>query len=94
MKVIHKMKVEITDEQTLFIKGTKVLHFANQNGNLCVWYETDSDLLDMLEMEYTLCIVGTGSPICFDEKNYWYDYVTTVQINGLVWHLYHKWAIG
>jgi len=84
MKTIWKYELEIKDVQDIEIpEGAKLLHIANQNGGLCVWFEVDQEARKKMN---TFAIVGTGN--AFDPKGF--EHIGSVIINPFVWHVFQK----
>lgn len=82
---IYKHTLEVTDSQVVRMsKGARLLHVAEQRGELCLWTLVDITAEDVSRYIY---IVGTGNPANVALTT---DYVGTAQMmNGaLVWHVF------
>lgn len=83
-------------------KNANVISVGHQNGMICLWAEVevenvaaspvteqeDSVVLGSQMSEREFRIVGTGHEIPFDIVSS--DYIGTVQVGPLVWHIYEK----
>ncbi len=60
---------------------SKILHVDNQNGQLCLWVEveTNSEVKSI-----NIAVIGTGNPI----PGYAKVYIGSAVINPFVWHVY------
>ena len=82
MKTIWKFPLEFTDEQDIEVPiGWKPLSVQIQVGRLNLWAEVDDEYRTQIQ---TIRIFGTGHPIDTDG----YTFFDTVQLDGLVWHIY------
>ena len=64
--------------------GYKILSFQLQNGKPVIWTLVDTNHAKDDELFF---IYGTGNPI--DNENvYLTVYIGTIQLDGLVWHLF------
>ena len=86
MNTIYKYPLEPRDEQAVRMpQGAVVLCAQVQNGQIClwarVWSESESEAR-------TFWIVGTGRPM--PESKRPPQYISTVQIDGFVWHIFEK----
>lgn len=84
MKKIYKYTLEVTDTQTLEMpNGSKLLTIQNQNNDIVLWVECDPNAK---LVNYNFLIIGTGFelPLLSNQQ----DYLDTVQIGRLVWHIY------
>lgn len=82
MRTIHKYPLAITDAQILPVQVNAMpLHVDNQNGQLTLWMEVDSDRAFLAKTVY---VVGTGNPIPRDAK----VYVGSAIVSPFVWHVY------
>jgi hypothetical protein len=87
MRTIHKHQLEITDEQTVNIKGFNgFLKVAEQEGNLCLWYLVNSE--DHYNYTYNINIVGTGHVITKSHIHQGSYLDSVVMGSGLVWHVF------
>ena len=84
MQTVYKYEMSPLIVQVIEIpSGGVCRHVGEQNGNICLWVEVDTDR-PMLDR--TLRIVGTGHPLPKDEE---LDFLGTVPMaNGLVFHIY------
>lgn len=84
MKTIWKFPLDLTDLQELDIPfGYKFLSAQMQNGKLCLWAEVNPAAM---KRKATIAIVGTGNPFPLGQ----FDFISTVQMGPLVWHIYEK----
>lgn len=91
MRTIHKITLEITDEQTLEMgKKDEILKIGEQNGRLCVWFLTHKIMTTLTgpRQKWRFYIFGTGHEITCKQEHY----VDTVQIGAFVWHVYMRRA--
>lgn len=89
MRTIHKQSLQIIDSRPLFVPAGSILRsFGNQRGQLCVWYECDTDVTDMVERR--IWIIGTGNRM----PSVPLDYLATVIIEPYVWHVYEQLPAG
>lgn len=83
---IFKYELKIDDEQILVMpKMAEILTVQIQNNKLCLWAIVNPNLNDE---NYVIEIYGTGHPfpsIGMAKRKY----ISTVQLNGLVWHIFH-----
>jgi len=84
MRVIYKYPLAITNVQPITIPEDHVLlKVAEQNGELFVWIEVDTDSADMTGH---FVIKGTGHEL----DMYGFHYLDSVLMsNGLVWHVFY-----
>lgn len=87
MKTIHKAIIDIQDYQELEFPALSILKWGVQNGNLVVWYLTDTDLPPSQRIKVKLCIIGTGNPIMLKKDEY-LTHLESLQIGPFVWHLF------
>ncbi len=86
MKTIHKYHLEIVDEQAIGMPaGAVVLSVQHQLGKLVLWALVDTT---MHERRRCFRVVGTGDP--FEGYTSDWRHVGTVQMNGLVWHVFER----
>jgi hypothetical protein len=86
VKVIYKYKLELLDDQTLMLPtGSIVLHFHEQNGNLCVWARHDPTAGGT--ETHRFYIVGTGN--LTNEFEPPTDYIGSAHVGEFVWHVFH-----
>jgi hypothetical protein len=85
MRVL-KQKLLIVDEQEISLTGlnAKPLSAQEQNGYLCIWFESEGR--EGLT-PFTFYIYGTGHEIKKNDAQY---LGTVVMSYGLVWHVYYK----
>jgi hypothetical protein len=89
MKVIYKYPLEITDTQTVELPYEhRILSVQAQNGILCLWAAVD--LEETFKADRTIRIIGTGNQS--DELDFYFsgdmEFISTVQLSGLVWHVF------
>lgn len=84
MKTVHKAPLFINDEQKIALpKGSTPLCAEEQDGRLCLWYQTDTSVREQQVLH--LYIHGTGHEILNDKA----VYLNTVFLaGGLVFHIY------
>ena len=81
MHTIYKYKLDLVQSQEIELPGNhKILSVQLQDGNLCLW----AKIVESEPRLYTFYIYGTGHPI--PDGNL--EYLDTVMINGLVWHIF------
>jgi hypothetical protein len=79
---IFKYPLTLTDKQTILLPiGAELLTIQNQNGSLCLWASVDEKAF--LEAR-TFAIYGTGNPLPESIGRY----ISTVQMDGFVWHIF------
>jgi hypothetical protein len=85
---IHKYALAVRDVQEVTFQGrpTRFLSVGEQRGDLVMWVEVDEDGGDHSE---TIYVLGTGFPV----HNLVGDHLGTVQIDGLVWHVFREHEI-
>ena len=82
MKAIWKFKLELKDDQLIFMPvGAKIISYQSQNRQLVIWAMVD---MHELTEPRKFRLIGTGQP--FDE--FGGSYIGSAQNNGFVWHLY------
>jgi hypothetical protein len=87
MKTIDKHKLEITDEQTLRIKGFNgFLKVAEQNGYLFVWFLMN--LNDSNIYTYRISVIGAGEPINKSGIHQGSHLDSVVMSDGRAWHVF------
>ena len=87
MHTIHKFQVPLVDIPVLFMpKGSNILSFQVQNNIPVIWALVDDEAV----MENKRFIMlGTGHPAS-NVIDHLCKYIGTIQLDGLVWHLFHK----
>jgi hypothetical protein len=85
MKTVHKVQLEMTDEQTVEFSSAfiKPLSVQFQQGKLCLWAIVD---VDKPGYYFKVIIRGTGHALDFDLAAH--QFVGTVQTDGLVFHVW------
>ncbi len=86
MNVIHKVTLQIIDEQVVSLPvGSALLDAQFQGDALNLWYARNVGSIE--EEEVTVYVIGTGNefPDTFPGK-----YFKTVQQGPLVWHVFFK----
>lgn len=79
---IYKYNLKITDSQILVMpQKAKILSVQDQNGALCLWAIVDTY---NETRPYVIEIYGTGHPFPYETR----IHISTVQMNGLVWHIF------
>lgn len=75
----YPLKLEVVQKVEM-PEDAKILSAQLQNGVLCIWalVSTDRELEDR-----TIHTIGTGW-----ETDFLYKFISTVQIDGLVWHIF------
>jgi hypothetical protein len=85
MKRIFKYKLEITDFQQFDIPlGAVPLTVQSQEGEICLWAEVDDT--EQLSNMLSVWVVGTGGRMLRMPRTA--KYISTVQLDGFVWHIY------
>lgn len=83
MKCIYKYPLELTDRQEIEMpSGAQMLSVQFQGGLLCLWALVHKD---RSKATVVVRIFGTRNPA---EDADSVEYVGTVQLNGLVWHVF------
>lgn len=86
MKRIYKYNLEVLPhghEQRLDLPiGFKILSVQNQHNLITLWAEVNAENIDKPRR---FRVFGTGWSIIDNEG---FEYIGTVQIGGLVWHIY------
>jgi len=85
---IYKFPIEITDIQTLSIKGyNRCLSVIEQNDKLVIYAYVDID--NENEKQVEIAVIGTGNSITGEIMFNW-TFLGTVQTKiGFVWHVYY-----
>lgn len=84
MRTIHKHPLLITDKQTIRVPETAHLLCAQlQGGQICIWAEGETE---QPYADVDIYIFGTGHKMPYTA---WLTYLSTVQVGGLVWHVYY-----
>ena len=84
MKKIYKYKLNQTEFQTIPIPVNGLIrHLGVQDNDICLWVEIETSCQ---YEDRTFMIIGTGYDILNNFKSY--NYIGTVQISHLVWHIY------
>ena len=85
MKTIHKYSISITDSVSVRMPvGAQILSFQKQHGELFLWALVD---LNYPEETRQFRIIGTGHTI---ENAADLTYLSTVQIDSFVWHIFEQ----
>lgn len=91
MKTIWKYTLTITDYQHIEMPiGAVIRTVQAQDDELCLWAEVDTEAPLMHRRYFE--IFGTGHPIHYGmgvER----AYLGTVQMAGLVWHVYERLGV-
>lgn len=83
MKTIWKYEIDIAARQKISMPmGANFLCLQLQNGRPCVWFEVDSE---KMEVPITIIMLGTGH-----ERIRHRDYLGTLQLADFVWHVYKE----
>ena len=83
MRTIWKFPLELASRQDVLAPtGTKFLAAQLQKGQICLWGEVETDLV---QIPHTIGIVGTGRNDLPGEPR---RYIGTVQMLPYVWHVY------
>ena len=80
MRVIHKV---IIGPEPQIVEAERLLHVAEQNGNLTLWY-----IASNTKYKFEIVVVPTG----YAEVPVGQYLGTTVMTDGLVWHTFYKGA--
>lgn len=85
MKTIWKFHLEWKDSQTIMVQaGAKFLCAKEQRLRLCVWAEV---MLENPREAVEFLVVGTGNS---GPDFSGHVYLSTVQSDALVWHIYYR----
>ena len=86
--MIWKQVLELVDVQVIQVPvGAIILSAAEQNGNLCVWYQfVQESLPGQAVAQIEVRIVGTGN--LGPGVNGFVFIDTVLMSNGLVWHVF------
>lgn len=85
MRTIFKYPLRIVDVQKVELPaGAKILTAQDQNGTLTLWVEVETPRKTATR---TIEVIGTGNPISVMDNRL---YIGTVQMDGLVWHVYER----
>lgn len=86
MRTVHKCPLRVGGFfEVLMPEDAKIVMFADQGGDLMVWYETDTALIPSEMKRRSVCVVGTGHLI-----HPGYVHVASCQQGPFVWHLYQR----
>lgn len=89
MITIYKYPIEITDTQNLELPiGCRILTAQLQNDNLWLWVLVDTNA--PIFIDKTIRIFGTGNPIEPTRNLGNLQYLSTVQMNILVFHIFEE----
>jgi hypothetical protein len=81
VRTIHKYRLELTDDQTIFLpEGAEILSVQDQRGVLTLWASVD---ITMPPVARYITICGTGHPLP-DYR----EHIQTVQQDDFVWHVF------
>lgn len=84
---IYKQTLQLTDKQTVTLPAdAKILSVQLQHGEIRLWYSFDEHA-NHQERHRFIYIVGTGHPFDIEEP---YKFISTVQMDQFVWHIYEK----
>lgn len=84
MMMVWKFPLRVTDMQVVQIpEHFEPLSVQVQNGELCMWALVNPNAQ---EVSVRIEIYGTGHPIAHNRTRN--NYVGTVQLLGLVWHVF------
>ena len=84
MRAVFKHKLELVPHQVVPFYLSDLVHIDQQNGELFAWFETATSV-----GQSTLHIAGTGQ---WEIEANWF-HLTTVQLNGFVWHFYAEYEL-
>lgn len=86
MKTIYKYKLPIEAEVTLSIPGGggNVLHVADQDGDLTIWIEVDTE---QPNKDHKFRVVGTGQPTERVKDDF---HVGSAVVGPFVWHVFSR----
>jgi hypothetical protein len=92
MLVIFKYQIRITDSQKIQMpKGAKILCAQVQHGIICIWAEVNTD--HAVE-ERIIQVHGTGNQMRQLATGEERAYISTVQLDGFVWHIFEYTVAG
>jgi hypothetical protein len=81
MRTIHKFPVSFGEAIIKLPVRAKFLHFADQAGQLTVWFELDSEVTSQMFRRYQVFPTGGVIP-------YGAGWLGTCQQGPFMWHLY------
>lgn len=88
MKTIYKYSLKVTDEQVVKLpQQSQILSVQQQGTGLQLWAMVDSDA--PVE-DVTIEIFGTGNPIPNIPVGVRREFISTVQMNSFVWHVFKQ----
>jgi hypothetical protein len=85
MRAIYKYRIEFVRTTLTLPIGAKFVHFAEQGGEMCAWFEIDNDVARAKQRTFT--IYGTGQLHKIEGRH-----LGTAQDGVFVWHLYEVTA--
>lgn len=85
MKVIHRMALELSDEDQTFHLPTeaKIVLCGSQAPHVCLWFEHSDGPREPRNFR----VFGTGHNVSAD-----YKHIGSCQMSASVWHIYEKVA--
>lgn len=84
MKVIYKYGLDLIETQDVYLPAGPILDIQEQNGRIQMWVEHEVGGTEF--QTRTFKIRGTG---CRFEPGR-DGYIATVQLDGMVWHIYEE----
>ena len=84
MRIIFKYPICIGRNTLSLPKGSKILHVAEQRGQLCMWIEQDTTKPQVYR---NFQVYGTGKSFGSD-RAVEPTFVGTALVNDFVWHVY------
>lgn len=88
MRSVWKYPLRVADTQVVDLPtGAEPLAVQAQDGSLVLWAAVDTDIKEVAPVR--LCVFGTGEQI--EEDWLSLEHLATVQMDGLVWHVFREW---
>lgn len=87
--IIYKQQLNFVVGQHIkivFPYESEILSCQFQDYELCIWYKFRKEEICIIRREFI--IYGTGWEIDIDEDYYKLNHISTLQIDGYVWHIF------
>ena len=84
MRAVLKHYLYLKTTQKVPFSLDRLVHIDSQGDSLCAWFESSDK-----QEESVIHVVGTGH---YEIKDNWF-HLTTVQLNGFVWHFYAEYEL-
>lgn len=89
MRVIYKYQLEIKDFQEVELPSEhRILSVQNQNGTICLWAVVDDQETSMTKRRLTIIPTGVPNPDLDFYLGDDIEYIATVQLGPLVFHVF------